>query len=63
MSSAFWSPRLEKNVGFALVPIELADVGSKLTVRTDRRGETDTVVVPKPFIDPRKETPKGQAAA
>jgi glycine cleavage system aminomethyltransferase T len=63
VSSAFWSPRLEKNIGFALVPIELAHVGSKLTVRTERRGETDAVVVPKPFIDPRKETPKGQAAA
>jgi glycine cleavage system aminomethyltransferase T len=62
VSSAFWSPRLEKNVGFALVPIELADVGSKFTVLTDRRGETDAIVVPKPFVDPRKETPKGQAA-
>jgi glycine cleavage system aminomethyltransferase T len=62
VSSAFWSPRLEKNVGFALVPIELADVGSKLTVLTDRRGVTDAVVVPKPFVDPRKETPKGRAA-
>jgi glycine cleavage system aminomethyltransferase T len=62
VSSAFWSPRLEKNVGFALVPIEHADVGSKFTVLTDRRGATDAVVVPKPFIDPRKETPKGKAA-
>lgn len=62
VSSAFWSPRLEKNVGFALVPSELTDIGSKFTVLSERRGRTDAVVVPKPFIDPRKETPKGQAA-
>lgn len=58
VSSAFWSPRLEKNIGFALVPIGLAEEGSKLTVRTAARGEIDAVVVPKPFIDPKKETPK-----
>jgi glycine cleavage system aminomethyltransferase T len=58
VSSAFFSPRLEKNIGFALVPIEHADLGSKLTVDS-ARGRADAVVVPKPFIDPRKETPKG----
>lgn len=57
VSSAFWSPRLEKNVGFALVPAELADLGTKLTVRS-AKGETTAVVVPKPFLDPQKQTPK-----
>lgn len=57
VSSAFWSPRLEKNVGFALVPVELAELGTKLTVRS-AKGETTAVVVPKPFFDPRKQTPK-----
>jgi len=59
VSSAFWSPRLEKNVGFALVPIDRTDNGTKLAVRTAARGDVDAVVVPKPFIDPKKETPKG----
>ncbi|HET7326926.1 MAG TPA: glycine cleavage T C-terminal barrel domain-containing protein [Nocardioidaceae bacterium] len=58
VSSAFWSPRLEKNIGFALVPSTFAALGSKLTVRS-ASGETTAVVVPKPFLDPRKDTPKG----
>ena len=57
VSSAFWSPRLEKNIGYALVPTSHAAIGSKLTIRT-AKGETSAVVVPKPFIDPKKETPK-----
>lgn len=57
VSSAFWSPRLEKNIGYALVPTSHAAIGSKLTIRT-AKGETRAVVVPKPFIDPKKETPK-----
>nr|MBA2533245.1 glycine cleavage system protein T [Nocardioidaceae bacterium] len=58
ISSAFWSPRLEKNIGFALVPTELSENGTKLTVHTAARGAIDAVVVPRPFIDPKKETPK-----
>jgi aminomethyltransferase len=57
VSSAFWSPRLEKNIGYALVPIELADPGTGLTVRMET-GEYDATVVEKPFIDPRRETVK-----
>jgi len=57
ISSAFYSPRLEKNIGFALVPIEYADLGTELTVRTNI-GETGAKVVRKPFIDPKKQTPK-----
>jgi glycine cleavage system aminomethyltransferase T len=55
--SACFSPRLEKNIGFAMVPIGLADLGTELEVeRPD--GTTSAVVVEKPFIDPQKETPK-----
>ena len=57
VSSAFWSPRLEKNIGFALVPIEHSELDTKLAVRT-ARGEISAVVVPRPFVDPKKETPK-----
>jgi len=58
VSSAFWSPRQERNIGFALVPTSHADLGSKLSIRSGR-GELNAVVVPKPFVDPKKETPKG----
>lgn len=57
VSSVFYSPRLEKNIGYAQVPIELADIGTKLTVRS-AKGEYPALVVEKPFVDPRKETPK-----
>ena len=57
ISSAFWSPRLEKNIGYALVPIEYADLGTELIVKSNV-GEAAARVVEKPFIDPRKETAK-----
>jgi glycine cleavage system aminomethyltransferase T len=57
VTSACFSPRLEKNIGFAMVPIELAELGRELEV--ERPDETTSaVVVEKPFIDPKKETPK-----
>src|ERR671917_40653 len=57
VSSAFWSPRLQKNIGYALVPIEHADLGTGLTVRSNI-GQTTARVVERPFIDPKKQTPK-----
>ncbi|MGI8827212.1 MAG: glycine cleavage T C-terminal barrel domain-containing protein [Chloroflexota bacterium] len=57
VTSACYSPRLEKNIGYAMVPIEHADLGTELEVETPA-GRTSAVVVPKPFIDPEKEIPK-----
>jgi glycine cleavage system aminomethyltransferase T len=57
VTSACYSPRLEKNIGFAMLPIEHADMGNKLEVET-QHGRTWAVTVPKPFIDPKKEVPK-----
>src|SRR5215218_4135024 len=57
VTSACCSPRLEKNIGFAMVPIELAELGTELEVeRPD--GMSSAEVVEKPFIDPKKTTPK-----
>jgi glycine cleavage system aminomethyltransferase T len=57
VTSACFSPRLEKNIGFAMVPIELAELGTELEVeRPD--GMSSAKVVEKPFIDPKKTTPK-----
>ena len=58
VTSACFSPRLERNIGLAMVPIEMSAFGTTVQVVTPagiRRG----TVVPKPFVDPRKNTPKG----
>ncbi|WP_029362856.1 glycine cleavage T C-terminal barrel domain-containing protein [Brachybacterium squillarum] len=57
VTSACHSPRLERNIGLALVPTELSAPGTELQVDTGH-GPVDAVVVPKPFIDPTKEQPK-----
>ena len=57
VTSACYSPRLDRNIGYAMVPIEHSELGTEFEVeRPD--GRTSAVVVEKPFIDPRKETPK-----
>lgn len=58
VTSACYSPRLEKNIGFAMVPIEYAELGTRLLVDTPN-GLNEAAVVRKPFIDPQKEIPKG----
>ena len=58
VTSACYSPRLEKNIGFAMVPIDYAEFGTELEVETPS-GRTEAIVVRKPFIDPQKEIPKG----
>jgi glycine cleavage system aminomethyltransferase T len=46
------SPRLEKNIGFAMVPIEYTDpLGTEFEVDTPH-GRTNAVAVEKPFIKP-----------
>lgn len=57
VTSACYSPRLEKNIGFAMLPIEQAAMGNKVEVET-QHGRTWAMTVPKPFIDPKKEIPK-----
>jgi len=57
VTSACWSPRLEKNIGFAMLPIEHVVMGSEVEVETPH-GRERSVVVPKPFYDPTKEIPK-----
>jgi len=59
VTSACHSPRLEKNIGYAMIPVELAALGTELEV--DVAGDMrDAVVVGMPFIDPEKETAKQQ---
>ena len=58
VTSALYSPRLKKNIGYAMVPIEHAELGSKFTVDVPEKGERQATVVKKPFIDPGKDIPK-----
>jgi aminomethyltransferase len=58
VTSACYSPRLDKNIGFAMLPIEHAELGTEVVVQTPT-GAAPAVVVRKPFIDPQKEIPKG----
>lgn len=57
VTSAIWSPRLERNIGFAWVPVELSGEGTSLRVETSG-GERDATVAPMPFVDPGKQIPK-----
>jgi aminomethyltransferase len=62
VTSACYSPRLEKNIGYAMLPIEFAELGTELELDADGAGR-QAVVVEKPFIDPKKEIPKQRLAA
>ena len=57
VTSAIYSPRLERNIGFAWVPIEKASEGMALAVETPD-GRRDATVVTMPFVDPGKQIPK-----
>ncbi len=48
-----FSPRLENNIGFANVPVDRADIGTKLVVTTPS-GERQASVVPIPFFESKK---------
>ena len=57
VTSAVYSPRLKKNIGYAWLPIELAKIGNKVDVETSQ-GKTTAEVASLPFFDPGKEIPK-----
>jgi glycine cleavage system aminomethyltransferase T len=56
VTDAIWSPRLQKNIGYAWVPMELAAPGTQLTVDSPK-GSTTARVVMLPFLDPSKKIP------
>jgi aminomethyltransferase len=57
-TSALYSPRLKKNIGYAMVPIEHAALGTVLQVDVPGVGQRSATVVTRPFIDPKKDIPK-----
>jgi aminomethyltransferase len=53
VTSACYSPRLDKNIGYAMVPVEYGELGTELAV--ERPDETvAAVVVDRVFIKPNK---------
>ena len=54
ITSAIYSPRLKKNIALAMVSIEQSKIGNKFQVITNE-GTFDSVVVEKPFYDPKKK--------
>jgi glycine cleavage system aminomethyltransferase T len=59
VTSACYSPRLERNIGFAMLPIQHTELGTELQVETPVSGKVGATVVPMPHWDPTKEIPKG----
>ena len=57
ITAGAWSPRLERNIGYAWVAIRWAEVGSELEAQTPR-GRVRVTVASLPFVDPNKDIPK-----
>jgi aminomethyltransferase len=58
VTSAVYSPRLKKNIGYAILPVAHAALGTALTVVIPGVGARKATVVPRPFVDPDKAIPK-----
>src|SRR2546430_16194861 len=57
VTSAIHSPRLKKNIGYAMIPIEFSDVGSEIEI-VHPSGPRGATVFKKPFIAPGKALPQ-----
>jgi glycine cleavage system aminomethyltransferase T len=55
VTSAIWSPRLERNIGYCWLPADVAD-GTTVSVAS-QWGDRTATVVPMPFVDPDKRIP------
>ena len=58
VTSVVYSPRLEKNIGYAYVPTEFSGLGTELAVDVPGDERRSATVVRKPFVDPEKDIPK-----
>ena len=58
ITSALYSPRLKRNIGYAMMPIAYSALGTPLTVTIPGVGARKAKVVPRPFVDPNKDIPK-----
>ena len=58
VTSACFSPRLEKNIGFAMLPVGFTELGTELEVDVPMGGRVKATVVQMPHWDPNKQIPK-----
>ncbi|MEX2275210.1 MAG: glycine cleavage T C-terminal barrel domain-containing protein [Actinomycetota bacterium] len=56
VTSAIYSPRLKKNIGYAWLPADRSKLGTKISVETEW-GTRGATVVEMPFVDPSKQIP------
>ena len=56
VTDAIWSPKLNKNIGYAWVPIALTEPGTTVDVESEG-GHLAGTIAAIPFIDPKKEEP------
>jgi aminomethyltransferase len=56
VTSAIYSPRLKKNIGYCWVPVEMAGSGTQVRVESEWGPRTGTVTR-MPFVDPDKRIP------
>ena len=59
VTDLIWSPRLEKNIGYVWLPIELAGPGTQLEIESPDGSRVAAQSAAIPFIDPRKQVPLG----
>jgi glycine cleavage system aminomethyltransferase T len=57
VTDMIWSPRLERNIGYVWVPIELAEPGTELKVAPPGSPPRPARTASLPFLDPRKKIP------
>ena len=57
VTDAVWSPRLEKNIGYVWVPIELAGPGNDIEILWQGGEKTAGQTADIPFLDPKKAVP------
>ena len=58
VTSACYSPRLQKNIGYAMLPSRFGEIGQEIDVDTAKSGRVVAKVVSMPHWDPKKEIPK-----
>ena len=59
VTDLIWSPRLEKNIGYVWMPIELAAPGTELVIEGPDGSRANGRTAALPFLDPRKQVPLG----
>jgi aminomethyltransferase len=62
VTDAVWSPGLERNIGYAWVPIDLSVPGTRLEVLSEYGEEIRATTTNLPFVDPEKRVPAQKLA-